>query len=126
MKDPGFIKDFISICLGVIGLAGVFFGVGKWIGRKNVDSEEIAKLKQAVQENEARSKARLYAKGGREFFVRAENYEKEMNAVRAVQSEFDSKLDELNDKQHLHEVTLGSIDSNVKLLIELFKKSIKK
>lgn len=125
MKDPELIKDFICISLGLLSLAGAFFAVGKWTGRKNVDSEEIKKLKQTVQENENKNKSRLYGKDGGLFFVRAENYEKEMNVVRAVQSKLDSRLDELNEKQHSHELTLSSIDSNVRLLVELVKKSIK-
>ena len=119
MEQPTTIKTVLYTILAVVSLAGVVFSVGKWTGRKNRESEDIKKLKQAIEENENKSKSRLYEDNGSLIFVRAVDYEKDQNAVRA-------EIKDIDKKQQAHELTLVSIDSNVKMLVGLIKDFIGK
>ena len=121
MEQPTTIKTIIYTILSVFTLAGGVFSVGKWTGRKNRDTEEIEKLKDTVEENENKAKARLYGPDGSLLFVRAEIYNKDQNAVRA-------DISAIEKKQQAHEISLvklESIDRNVTSLVDLFKTYIK-
>lgn len=116
MKDPTALKTVLYVAGALIGIASSFLGVGIWIGRKNQDSKEIEELKALVVDNEQKAKARLYRQDGGQIFVRADFCEK-------FKAQTNKNIKELQGKQQAHELTLGRIDSNVKLLISLFKES---
>ena len=114
MEQTTTIKTVLYTILAVVSLAGGVFTVGKWTGRKNRESEDIEKLKNIIEENENKAKSRLYKNDGEEIFVRAVDYEKDQNTMRA-------DIKDLDKKQQAHELTLVSIDSNVKMLVGLIR-----
>lgn len=121
LSDPNNIKNFLYICSGVIGLAGTFFGIGKYFGKKNHETEEILKMWQAIEKNEAKAKSRLYTPDGSQIFMRAGFCEKIHTAMRADILKVDSRVNDVEKKQATYESTLESIDKNVLMLVELFK-----
>jgi len=126
MNNPETLKIILYTSLGVISLVGTVLGIGVWIGKKNHDSEEINKLKQAIELNEAKAKARFYTPGGAQIMMRAEICEKLNNAVRADILRLDKKVTDVEKKQATYESTLESIDGNVKMLVGLFEAVVKK
>lgn len=118
MKDPATLKIIIYTSLAIFSVVGTVLGIGVWIGKKNSDSEEIDKLKQQVETNEAKARARLYTPDGNQIFMRAGYCEKLHSSIRA-------DLSEVEKKQQIQEITLVSIDSNVKMLVSLIKDVLK-
>ena len=120
-SDPENIKNFLYICTAVIGLAGTFFGIGKYFGKKNHETEELKKMWQAIETNETKTKSRFYTPNGDQIFVRAENCEKTHSAMRADSSVMRADLHELQKTQQKYDLTLSNIDSNVRMLVGLFE-----
>lgn len=114
MKDPATLKTFLYICSALVGLAGTFFGIGRWASRKNHDAQEICELKQQVETNEKNAKSRMFKEDGEPIYARAVDFQKFQKDNRAEHHEIEKK-------QQSQEVTLVSIDLNVKMLVGLMK-----
>lgn len=119
MEDPNIIKTFLYIASTLIGLAITFFGIGKWAGKKNHESSEIKDLKDMIKEVDDKSKARMFTPDGKQILVRADIFKEFQDDTRA-------EIQDINKKQQAYDVTIFSIDSNVKMLVGLFEKFLDK